>query len=185
MAHLKFHNYVSDNAKSTLDFCKELIGDVCVLLEQPEKTEEVIAKLLDSSVADKIKPKKDPNKPKRPNSNYIIFSKEVHTSIREENPNVSMGEISKLISAKWKSLSDSQRQKYTDKATKEKEEYEVKIQEYNDNIHLASVMQYVDKDEDVSKKSRTKKNKNKEKSNDKKKKDEVLIENADDSTDDE
>lgn len=163
MAHLKYHNYVSESARDNYKMCAELLEDACIILGCVERKDEVITKLLDSSVTDKIKPKKDPNKPKRPNTNYLIFSNEIRESISKANPEAKMGEISKIISEKWKGLSDDDRQKYSDKASKDKDRYEEQMEEYNNNLHIGSVMQYVNDDEiEVNSKSKKKKEKSKD-----------------------
>ena len=50
------------------------------------------------------KAKKDPNKPKRPQSAFMIFSNENRARIKEENPDAKFGEMAKLLSAEYKNL---------------------------------------------------------------------------------
>ena len=46
----------------------------------------------------------DPNKPKRPASSYLLFSKETRKSLAEERPGTNNSTITALISLKWKVL---------------------------------------------------------------------------------
>jgi len=61
-------------------------------------------KAVDSPVTKK-KPKKDPNKPKRAQSAFMIFSNENRERVKKENPGATFGDIAKLISADYKKLS--------------------------------------------------------------------------------
>merc|ERR1711962_983155 len=54
----------------------------------------------------KQKKKKDPNAPKRPTSAYFFFAGDVRPGIREENPDMKITEVAKLIGAQWRELED-------------------------------------------------------------------------------
>ncbi|AMD19124.1 HBR223Cp [Eremothecium sinecaudum] len=49
---------------------------------------------------------------KRPPSGYILFSNELRTQIKEQNPSMSPQEIVKLLSEKWNALSNTAKAKY-------------------------------------------------------------------------
>lgn len=70
------------------------------------------------------KPKKDPNAPKRALSAYMIFSNEQRSTVKEENPTASFGEMGKLLGARWKEMDENAKRPYSEKAEKEKERYE-------------------------------------------------------------
>ncbi|GAA5862053.1 hypothetical protein JCM3774_006153 [Rhodotorula dairenensis] len=70
------------------------------------------------------KPKKDPNAPKRPLSAYMLFSQDKRAEVKEEKPDVSFGEIGKILGAKWKEADENERKPYEDKAAAEKVRYE-------------------------------------------------------------
>ena len=44
--------------------------------------------------------------------------------VKEENPDLKVTEIAKVIGAKWKALTDEEKKKYNDMAEKDKERYE-------------------------------------------------------------
>jgi len=50
--------------------------------------------------------------PKRPLSAFMIYSNDVRDSIMNANPNSTFGEIGSIIGEKWRSLSESQKEKY-------------------------------------------------------------------------
>lgn len=76
------------------------------------------------------KQKKDPNAPKRNMSAYFLYSIEARQSVKEENPEASFGDIARLISEKFKSLSEKERKVWDDKAAADKERYNAEIAEY-------------------------------------------------------
>ncbi|TNY24060.1 high mobility group box domain-containing protein [Rhodotorula diobovata] len=70
------------------------------------------------------KPKKDPNAPKRPLSAYMHFSQDMRSVVKEENPDVTFGEIGKLLGVKWKEATENDKKPYEEKAKADKERYE-------------------------------------------------------------
>ncbi|KAK1926568.1 putative nonhistone protein 6 [Papiliotrema laurentii] len=74
---------------------------------------------------------KDPNKPKRALSAYMFFVQDWRDRIKSENPDVTFGEVGKLLGAKWKEMSPAEKKPYEDKAeadkvraARQKKEYE-------------------------------------------------------------
>ncbi|KAJ7721922.1 high mobility group box domain-containing protein [Mycena olivaceomarginata] len=61
-----------------------------------------------------------PRAPLRALSAYMFFSQEWRDMVRAENPDVSFGEIRKLLGAKWKELDDEERKPYVEQAAKDK-----------------------------------------------------------------
>jgi len=77
------------------------------------------------------KAKKDPNAPKRNMSAYFLYSIEARPVVKEENPEATFGEIARIISAKFKGLSDSEKAKWEKKAAEDKERYQREMEAYN------------------------------------------------------
>ncbi|EGD99479.1 nucleosome binding protein [Trichophyton tonsurans CBS 112818] len=77
------------------------------------------------------KKKKDPNAPKRGLSAYMIFANEQRAAVREENPNITFGQVGKVLGERWKALSDKQRVPYEEKAATDKQRYEDEKAAYN------------------------------------------------------
>merc|ERR1719336_3717514 len=80
------------------------------------------------SKAKTAKRPKDPNAPKRSQSSYFLFMNERRPILKKENPDKSMTDISKLISAEWKVITN--KQEYVDKAAKLKAKYQIALEEY-------------------------------------------------------
>lgn len=76
------------------------------------------------------KPKKDPKAPKKPQSAYVLFVTKMRSKIKDENPDLSFGELSKLVAEKFKSLSEAERKKYEDLADAEKQRYKTEMASY-------------------------------------------------------
>ena len=55
----------------------------------------------------KKKQKKDPNAPKRAMSAFLYFSQEYRAKVMAEQPNLPIGEIAKILGARWKELSEA------------------------------------------------------------------------------
>ncbi|GAB2296673.1 High mobility group B protein 13 [Dionaea muscipula] len=73
----------------------------------------------------------DPNKPKKPPSSFIMFSKEVRKSIAQEQLGANNGDLNAMIAAKWKELSQEERQIWSDKAAASLKAYKKEIEDYN------------------------------------------------------
>jgi len=78
----------------------------------------------------KKKRKKDPNAPKRNMSAYFLYSVAIRPTIKEDNPEATFGGIAKLISVKFKELTEKERKKWDVKAVEDKARYERAMEEY-------------------------------------------------------
>ena len=67
--------------------------------------------------------KKQKTGPKRATTAYFFFTADMRERVKEENPDLKVTEIAKVIGAKWKALTDEEKQKYNDMADKDKERY--------------------------------------------------------------
>lgn len=79
----------------------------------------------------KKRAKKDPNAPKRGLSAYMFFAQENRDSVRNENPDISFGQIGKILGERWKNMGDKDKAVYDAKAAKDKERYEAEKRAYN------------------------------------------------------
>ncbi|KAJ6426486.1 hypothetical protein OIU84_022141 [Salix udensis] len=52
----------------------------------------------------------DPNKPKKPASSFLLFSKETRQSLVHENPGINSSTLTAMISVKWKELDQEEKQ---------------------------------------------------------------------------
>lgn len=81
----------------------------------------------------KAKKVKDPNRPKRNQSSFFIYSNEVRADVKKENPEAKFGDIAKIISVQFKALSDKDKKRLEKLAAKDKERYQREMAEYNGN----------------------------------------------------
>ena len=70
------------------------------------------------------------NKIKKPMSSYMLFNKEQYTKVKAENPDMPLTEITKLVGAKWKEMSDGDKAPYV----KEAEELKAKFNKENPGV---------------------------------------------------
>eukprot|EP00521_Asterionellopsis_glacialis_P017915 CAMPEP_0195306422 /NCGR_PEP_ID=MMETSP0707-20130614/37193_1 /TAXON_ID=33640 /ORGANISM="Asterionellopsis glacialis, Strain CCMP134" /LENGTH=688 /DNA_ID=CAMNT_0040370639 /DNA_START=63 /DNA_END=2129 /DNA_ORIENTATION=- len=73
---------------------------------------------------------KDPNAPKRPKPSYIYYQNKRRPILAKENPGKPFGDIARMISAEWKTLSEDLRKIYTSKAQEDKKRYEEEMVTY-------------------------------------------------------
>jgi len=76
------------------------------------------------------KRKKDPNAPKKPLSGYMFFLSAKRKQIKEDTPDATFGEISKLVSKEFKALTDEQKEKWEGKAKEDKKRYAKDMETY-------------------------------------------------------
>ncbi|CAE6508415.1 unnamed protein product [Rhizoctonia solani] len=82
----------------------------------------------------KEKKPKDPNAPKQPPPAYIVYQNEVRESMRTRFPAHSPTELVKEIAATWKTLPNSERQRYKDYANVEKDRWVAELAAYQANL---------------------------------------------------
>ncbi|PIN16780.1 HMG box-containing protein [Handroanthus impetiginosus] len=107
------------------------------LLKKKEKTEALIKKTKEKrqkKKKEKGEKNADPNKPKKPASSFLLFSKETRKNLVEERPGVNNSTINALISVKWKELSEEERQIWNDKAAETMEAYKKELEAYNKKL---------------------------------------------------
>ena len=135
MAHLPFHNDTVSLNHIWYHSHKNMIATVCIKLGQHDKIAELTTTLLGEPL--KIKPMKDPEKPKRPTSGYLYFCQDARPAIMKKmsknNAKLVLGNIAKVLGKDWKALSDDNRKVYEDKSKIDKERYEVEMEQYNAN----------------------------------------------------
>ena len=135
MAHLPFHNDTVSLNHIWYQSQKNMIATVCIKLGQHDKIAELTTSLLGDPL--KIKPMKDPEKPKRPTSGYLYFCQDARPAIMKKmsknNAKLVLGNIAKVLGRDWKALSDDDRKVYEMKSKIDKERYEVEMEQYNAN----------------------------------------------------
>merc|ERR1711964_265391 len=73
---------------------------------------------------------KDKTAPKRPLTAFFVFANTIRDSVRQNNPEASIGEIGKILGQEWNSLDESAKQSYQAKANKNKEKYAKTLTKY-------------------------------------------------------
>merc|ERR1711972_1138570 len=78
----------------------------------------------------KEKKKKDPNAPKRPLAAYMFFCQEKRSVVKEEQPDISFGEVGKVLGKMWADADEATKKKFTDMAEKDKVRYVKEMKDY-------------------------------------------------------
>ncbi|KAG8058640.1 hypothetical protein GUJ93_ZPchr0002g24671 [Zizania palustris] len=102
------------------------------LLKKKEKADNIIKKTKESRQRKKktAAGAADPNRPRKPASSFLLFSKEARKQLAEERPGVSGSTLNALISVKWKELSEVERQAWNGKAAEGMAAYKREMEEY-------------------------------------------------------
>jgi len=99
-----------------------------------EETQRSLSSLVSSSSARSASKKtsemKDPNRPKRANSAYMFFQKDMRSAMKETHPTATMTDATKIIAAKWKETSEKERVKYQQMADRDKERHASEMKAY-------------------------------------------------------
>ena len=79
----------------------------------------------------KKKSKKDPNRPKKPMTAFLLFAGSRRGAIREANPGMKVTEISKELGKEWRAMGDKQKKPFSKEAAKLKKAYEKEKAKYD------------------------------------------------------
>ena len=138
MSHLSYHNNVVQLNELFFNSHCELVAKVCKHLGHEDKVQEVVGLFLDKP---DLKAKKDPNKPKRPKSAFLLFCDDERPKlIEKEKKHLKKGEkfnlgvVQKKLGDQWKKLSNKDKGKYESEHEKIKEKYYDDITEYETNF---------------------------------------------------
>lgn len=108
------------------------------LLKKKEKTDNIIKKTKENRQKKKQQQSSDPNKPKRPASSFILFSKEARKMLTEERPGINNSTLNAMISVKWKEISEEEKKVWNGKAAEAMEAYKKELEEYNKSVIAAA-----------------------------------------------
>ena len=123
---MEYHNNLTSVLKTLQKSHEAVIRSVCDELNVDDtKADELVAKLLDTSFSS-VKPKKDPNRVKKPKSAYLFFCDDKRAGVQAKNPGKKMGDISKVLGELWGNISDKDRAKFQAMHEKDKDRYEKK-----------------------------------------------------------
>lgn len=81
--------------------------------------------------AGKPKKEKDPNKPKKAPSAYLVFMQDKQASVREQNKSLNQRELMQEMGRLWASLPETEKQRYGQTAEEEKNKYYSNMTAYN------------------------------------------------------
>ncbi|EEC49781.1 predicted protein, partial [Phaeodactylum tricornutum CCAP 1055/1] len=74
---------------------------------------------------------KDPNAPKKAMTSFFYFLNEMRPKIKQENPDMSFGELGKKAGELFRALSTNQKEKYEKMAKSDKLRFKEEMSKYN------------------------------------------------------
>jgi len=93
-------------------------------VQEEEKAKKQAEKQAEKEAKEKAKG------PKRALSSYMFYSADVRPQFKEEYPDAQLGDLSKLMGAKWKTLSKEEKSPYEKSAKEDKVRYEKEKKEW-------------------------------------------------------
>ncbi|TKR92822.1 hypothetical protein L596_007396 [Steinernema carpocapsae] len=78
----------------------------------------------------RMKLPKDKNAPKRPANGFVQYVMERRPMIEKDSPGIRNADLMKMAAVEWKEMDGTIKQRYTDRAEKDMEEWNKKVQEY-------------------------------------------------------
>ena len=133
MTSILFHNDTVTLNHLWFESHKRLLTSVCIELGQVDKIEELAEKYLGNKL--KIKVLKDPNKPKRAATAYLVFCNDKRppliAKMRKKNEKINVGTIQKKLGKIWGKMTDEDKKPYVEKSNIDKERYKEEMEEYN------------------------------------------------------
>ncbi|CAG7851166.1 SubName: Full=NHP6A-Nonhistone chromosomal protein related to mammalian HMG1 {ECO:0000313/EMBL:CCA71859.1} [Serendipita indica DSM 11827] len=97
---------------------------------------------------EKVTKKKDPHAPKKALSPYMFFTQEWREKIKDENPGIGFGEVAKRLGAKWKSMTDEEKEPYVQKHQADKKRADDEKEAYEGKSKAAAAASGDDEDDD-------------------------------------
>eukprot|EP00977_Amphora_coffeiformis_P011172 scaffold2671_cov167-Amphora_coffeaeformis.AAC.10 len=83
-------------------------------------------------VIPKRRAKKDPRAPKRPMSAFLKYSKTRRSKVKEENPDMSNTDISRLLGEMWRNASQAERAPYVESEQQERAAYKEQVKQWRE-----------------------------------------------------
>jgi len=80
--------------------------------------------------AGRAKKEKDPNAPAVAHTAYKFFYKETAQNVKNHNPGVKFGDVSRIVGEMWGTLTDAEKEKYRKMAAEDKIRYANELEEY-------------------------------------------------------
>ena len=78
----------------------------------------------------KRRAKKNPSAPKRPMSAFLKYSQSRRKNVKEENPDMSNTDVSRLLGEMWRNASDEEKKPYRDEEEIERADYNARIKKW-------------------------------------------------------
>lgn len=126
MTSICFHNQSVEMNRLWYESHKALIMNLCIEFGELNRLEELTNKFLGKPL--KIKKVRPLGQPKRTRSAFFFFCNEWRPSVMEaykkENSKINVGEVSKILGARWQALSSEDREKYTEMNQVDKQRYQ-------------------------------------------------------------
>lgn len=123
--YMEFHNINSNICAKLYSFNEKLIRDVCKDLGRGEMAQEMLDKYLSDKFT-KLKPMRDPTKPKKSLTAFMLFCND-NRKRASETANGRLGDIAKILGKEWGVMSAADKKPFILKSEELREQYEEEL----------------------------------------------------------
>jgi hypothetical protein len=115
---------------------RSLLERVLVHLEMEDRVDECIDMFLDRQ---KLKAKKDPNRPKKNVNAYTFFCNEHRVVLKKKGggKKLDFGKMNKDLGKAWRAVKKVNREQYESMASEDAERYRAELEDYNTSLGLS------------------------------------------------
>lgn len=140
MSHIPYYNNAVQMNDLFYNSHKDLIEKVAKDCGAEDKVADLVKKYLDKP---DMKAKKDPNRPKRPKSAFLLYCDDERPKLIEKEKKglkkgekFNLGVVQKKLGESWKKLGGEKKIKYEETHEKSKEKYFDELTEYETSMEL-------------------------------------------------
>ena len=116
---------------------RSLLERVLVHLEMEDRVDECVEMFLDRQ---KLKAKKDPNRPKKNVNAYTFFCNDHREVLKKKSgeKKLDFGKMNKDLGKAWRAVNKKNREKYEAMAAEDAERYRAELEDYNASLGLTA-----------------------------------------------
>ncbi|KAF1799111.1 hypothetical protein V8B55DRAFT_1519544 [Mucor lusitanicus] len=126
-------DYNSDNSDVGSDIFSHDESDMASHKIQGSQKQDGRSRIDKTAGSKPQRKKRDPNAPKGPGNVFFLYCRLERDKVKDEFPTENLGEVTRLLGQRWKSLPKDEKKKYYDMYNREVEEYEEAMKTYTSN----------------------------------------------------
>ncbi|KAG1149333.1 hypothetical protein G6F37_002156 [Rhizopus arrhizus] len=123
------HHAIMDDISDHSDIISEIDDESDIMFQKYHPTKTNVRSTTNNKQQQQRK-RKDPNAPKGPGNVFFLYCRMERDKIKDECQTENLGEVTRILGQKWKSLTKEEKQKYQDLYKRELEDHEEAMKAY-------------------------------------------------------